>query len=118
MSKVKVSDIWAEDLLDWFESNVAGGGGDGAALIVCENYKEVATWFVDRWENKHGRKFFHPRDEEDNIVNYHDMNENYMFSNMEQNMFGGDYTFVVEGDCKFSRDNRDSCRVIKAAKTT
>ena len=104
MSKIKVSNIWAEDLFDWFESNVAGSGGDGAALIVCENYKEVAAWFIDRWEKKHGREFFHPRDEYGSVVNYHDMNENYMFSDTEHDMFGGDYIFVVEGDCKFGFD--------------
>lgn len=135
MSKITVNGIWAEDLFEWFDSNVSGSGGDGAALIVCKNYKEVAGWFVDWWAKKHNldekgnrhiilpsgkphviqygsQRFPHPRDEYDNIVNYHDMNENYMFSDTEHNMFSGDYTFVVTGECKFAFDKKDVARVI------
>lgn len=56
MSKIIVEDIWAEDLFEWFNSNIEASGGDGAALIVCENYKEVATWFVE-WRNTKYNKF-------------------------------------------------------------
>lgn len=119
MSKITVNGIWAEDLFSWFESNVASGGGDGAALIICENYKEVATWFVNAWETKHQRKFPHKREEYSHVVNYHDLNENYMFSDYtEHHTMQGDYTFVVVGDCKFAFDDLNSNRTIKAVKIT
>tara|TARA_R110000822_G_C15338795_1_gene495970 strand:+ start:30822 stop:31256 length:435 start_codon:yes stop_codon:yes gene_type:complete len=113
--KVRVSNIYAEDLFQWFYQHVGDSGGDGASVICCGNHKEVAEEFLDWWKKNHlpelkkrGRKsdeFFHPRHEYGEmgggeIVNFHDWNENYMFCNHEISLYHGDYSFVIEGDCK------------------
>jgi hypothetical protein len=109
-SIVKVDNIWMEDLFEWFLNHVCFSGGDGAAVIVCKNHREVADWFVEWWREKYlpGLKntsrqideFWHPRDEYDDIINFHDSNENFMFADRMIDLFYHDYTFVVTGDCK------------------
>ena len=137
MAKIIVENILAEDLFQWFESNINDSGGDGTGQIVCSNYKEVAFWFRDWWANKNGldekgdkhcevfgkphivhygeNRFPHPPDITENCINFHDWNENYIFTNDESDLGSvGDYTFVVKGDCVFAFDPRDKARVIKA----
>lgn len=106
---VKVSNIYGEHLFEWFEQCVLSSGGDGGSNIVCENYKDVATWFEEwvfkRWADK-GIKYFHPRDEYKDIVNYHDSNENFVFTNKTCAQSGffnweNEYEFIVEKDCRF-----------------
>jgi len=139
MSKIYVEDISAEDLFEWFDRSINQSGGDGAAVICRENYKEVSQWFVDWWADKNGldsdgnrvfsfhgekhtvkygkKRFPHERGEYDNFVNYHDSDENFMFTDKEIDLGHGDYTFVVLVDCRFKKwDSKLKDRVIKGVK--
>lgn len=110
MSTVIVKNIWAEDLFEWFTNHVTDSSGDGAAVIVCENYADTATWFDEWW--KENIKFpLHPLDiySFDNYYywNFHDDNENFIFTNdKDVALFDRDYIFIVEEDCKFSKKDR------------
>lgn len=108
-SIVKVNNIWAEDLFKWFYQHVGDSGGDGAAAIVCENYRECSEWFLDWFQEnvKHpeGMTFWHPKDETPGTINYHDNNENFIFTNdINSNLSSGEYVFIVEGNCQFAFD--------------
>ena len=125
MSKIFIENIWAEDLFKWFYENVTDSGGDGAAAIVCKNYKEVAGWFTEWWRkeirpkfenvNVQKRDFWHPKSETDNIINFHDANENFMFTNNASIfLHQGDYVFIVLEDCNFSFEPSNSSKKILA----
>lgn len=116
MSKIYLEEIWAEDIFKWYYESVTGEGGDGAACIVCKNYKQAAEWFIEWWTNKykseiisrgyHGLKdkeFLHPKDEYEGIINYHDANENFMFSQTPTKGFHGEYDFIIKKDCPFAK---------------
>ena len=122
-SIIKVSNVYMEDLFSWFYNHIMNSGGDGCGYIVCENYKETANWFVEWYQDfvlpswhhmltEEGKEniklnggFFHPKEETENTINFHDLNENFIFtSNMEFNSFAGDYIFMVCGDCRSYRD--------------
>ena len=47
MNIVKCSNIWTEDIFKWFYEHIIFSCGDGAAVIVCENYKEASESFID-----------------------------------------------------------------------
>lgn len=118
-SMIHVNNIWAEDLFQWFSNSIIRDGGDGAGIIICQNYQEVATWFEQWCKEKAGWGMGYPRNEYEvmgiRYVNYHDENENFMFSNKKEAIFRngwGDYSFLVVGDCKFGFDH--SGRIIKA----
>lgn len=104
VSIITVSNIYAEDLFKWFYEHIMDSCGDGAGLIVCKNYKETAQFFIEWFQQKYKRPFYHFPDELPCIINYHDNNENFMFSNMKLNIFDKDYTFIVKGVCKFGWD--------------
>lgn len=114
-SVVRVSDIWVDDLFEWFYHSVMNDCGDGAAVICCSNHEETAAKFVEWWrKNKmlkivhilpKDQEFFHPKSVHSltsggNVVNYHDANENFMFCDKELLLDFGDKSFIVEGDCK------------------
>ena len=115
-SIVYVENIWAEDLFKWFYEHIMDSCGDGSAVIVCENYAETADLFIQWWrknflgrenfkwfrENCPGKEFFHDRDECGDIINFHDDNESFMFSNNPNiNLFFHEYIFIVRKDCEF-----------------
>ena len=105
MSKVVVEDVWAEELFRWFTNHVNSSCGDGAGAIVCQNYKEAASIYQEWYLNEFGEDVRHPRDEYGSCVNFHDANENFIFTNdVNIRFFDGDYVFVVKKDCHFSGD--------------
>ncbi len=123
MSKVIIQNIWAEDLFKWFYNHVGDSGGDGAAAIVCENYKEVSEYFTEWWrkeirpnfsENVLKLDFWNPKDESDGYINYHDSNENFIFTNkLDIKLHDGDYIFVVLEDCKFAFEPPNCGKIIQ-----
>lgn len=115
MNTVKISNVHAEYLMEWFYYTVGEPRGDGAAVICCGNPRETADFFIKWWKDHYLGKmkymgykpddFFHPRDEYtwkngELIVNYHDSNENYMFCDSILDLGHGDVSFIVEGDCE------------------
>jgi hypothetical protein len=112
MSKVIVEGVWAEELFRWFTDHVDSSCGDGAGAIVCKNYKEAAKIYQDWYLEECGKPIWHPWHEYDDIVNFHDGNENFIFTN-DPNIFlhDGDYVFVVNKDCHFGGD-RDKKRTL------
>ena len=113
-SYVKLSNVYADYIMEWFYSTICQSGGDGAAVICCGNPEETADFFVVWWKKHYlptmklgGYKiseFWHPRDtyvtqKNETVVNYHDMNENFMFSNGIIDLDFGDVNFIVEEDC-------------------
>lgn len=111
---VKLANIWQESLFEMYTKHVWDSGGDGCGLILCGNPDETATLFEEWWKQN---KFYeddkikkivpmHPRSEHDGIINFHDNNENFVFSDRPIKMWLGDYTFVVETELKsYKRDN-------------
>ena len=103
MNIVKCSNIWTEDIFKWFYEHIIFSCGDGAAVIVCENYKEASESFIDWWKKEKNpnnlNSFYHNKSEYDQIINYHDSNESFMFSNKVIDLGFHDYTFVVKEDC-------------------
>ncbi len=89
MNRIEIYGTPMEHVFHMYYDYISEACGDGAALIVCENYKEASDLFIEWWTKNHrdqftwftnDRIFIHPRDEYENIVNYHDWNENFMFS--------------------------------------
>jgi hypothetical protein len=114
LSTVKVSNIYVEELFDWFLNHVGGSGGDGCGIIVCKNYEEVADWFIEWYKEKYNREFPHPKDiyENGNIINFHDDNENFLFTDdINIQNWEGDYIFIVEKDCKWGYKHKDHPRI-------
>jgi len=110
---VKVTNIWGEQLYDWFYHSVIDAGGDGDAALVCKNYKEVAERFYDAYL----KKFNHySRIEGENSINFTDMsNENFIFSNdPDIKMYGN--VFIVEKTCEMAcnpTNNPEKCFYIE-----
>ena len=104
ISKITVSNIYIEDLFQWFHDAIMDSCGDGCGTIVCENWKECSELFLTWWKEKYGRdKFYHEPDYTKNSVNFHDCNENFIFTDtIYEHNFDGDYVFVVTGECKTS----------------
>ena len=99
---IEVRNIWIEDLFEWFYNHVAASGGDGCGIIVCQNYKEAANYFIKWWEDKYSRSFIHPLDEYENIINFHDGNENFIFTNDDNAInWSHEYVFIVREDCEW-----------------
>lgn len=105
-------------------------------MICCDNPIETENKFIEWWKGKYLPEinvgiakinmarlvkgeapipkrtgFYHMRSEyvigDNLIVNYHDGNENYIFSNKVIDLDFGDVVFVIKGDCG-SYDNQDS----------
>lgn len=105
MSLIEVSNIYIEDLFEWFSSHIAESAGDGCGYIVCKNYREAADFYSKWFERKFGKSIPHPRDEYENVINYHDSNENFIFTDtIPENSFEYDYVFVVKDACKSARE--------------
>jgi hypothetical protein len=113
-SVVRVTNVWADYLMEWFYFTVTEPSGDGAAMICCGNPRETADYFVEWWKKKYlpqmkeaGYKkdeFFHEREETigghgELVVNFHDSNENFIFCDRVAYLPFGDISFVVEEDC-------------------
>lgn len=105
-SVVKISDVYAEYIMEWFYFSVIDSCGDGAAIICCGNPSETADFFMKWWTEKYkSRNFFHPKDEYNGIINFHDNNENFMFSDREIELDFGDISFIIEKDCKSAKED-------------
>jgi len=112
MSIVKCSGLWIEDIFAWFLKHVCDSGGDGAGAIVCSNYQEACDLFLKWFAMEHSESsrryesgFYHPREEYGNdrygnVINFHDDNENFLFSDTVLSLHDGDYVFVITGECK------------------
>ena len=113
MFKVIVRGIWAEDLFKWFYEHVLDSSGDGCGIIVCQNYQETANWFIDWFKDTYQKDFRHKPDTYGRCVNFHDNNENFIFTDDKDiHNWDGDYTFIVEDDCSFVHDIRGVSRKI------
>lgn len=114
-SRVIVDNIWLEYIMEWFHYSVTESCGDGAAIICCNNAEETADFFIKWWKDKYLPKmkqsgykrdeFYHPQDKYTGpngelIINYHDSNENFMFSDSVIDLGHGDVTFIINSDCK------------------
>ena len=105
-STIIVKNIWMEDLFEWFHNAINDSSGDGSGVIVCKNYIEASDFFIEWWKNKYIRKeFYHKKDTHDNIINYHDSNENFIFTNKPINLRFHDYNFLIEEDCESMENN-------------
>ena len=115
-SEVLVDNIWAEDLFRWFLGHIRDSGGDGSSLITCENYRDVCEWFREWYEKVYNDPFpsYLDRDECGECINYHDGNENFIFSNTSTGLGHHDYNFIVMGDCKFGWTVGFEDRVVKS----
>jgi hypothetical protein len=82
---LKMSDYRLSDLFQVFFDAVAGHGGDGWGVILCEDPQQMSREFEGWWSrgSKSRERFFQRlvKDEREGSVNYHDSNENFMFSN-------------------------------------
>jgi hypothetical protein len=108
-SVVEVKNIWAEDLFEWFCNHISSSSGDGAGIIICGNPDETSAWFIDWYNRKYNHNFPHLKDTYSDIINYHDDNENFMFTDNPNNnkLYWHDYIFIVTEDCFFaSKDKR------------
>lgn len=98
---IELHDVWMEDVFLWFIEHIGFSGGDGAAAIVCANYKEAAEYFL-QWHVTHYQKVFHyaAKHEEDGLINFHDCIENVIFTNkVDTKLWRGDYVFIIRSDC-------------------
>lgn len=102
-NKIEIYGIYAEDLFEWFLNHVENSCGDGCGLLVCKNYIETAEYFRDWYRQEKGGEFrYSPDKSVPGIVNYHDGNENFIFSNHWFPLFKGDYSFIVKENCSFA----------------
>jgi hypothetical protein len=117
MSKVILEDIYAEDLFRWFLDHVIFSGGDGAAAIVCANYEDAARYFIDWYHTEFDKPFWHVGDAYEHTINFHDENENFIFTNNSNIILHrGDYIFIVQQDCRFAKEPKGSTKTVKAIK--
>jgi len=104
MSEVLIYQVWAEQVFDWFYNSIVESGGDGAGAIVCynpeetsENFKEWAKQIKDFDLNYRDKDC---RNHDGKIyINYHDNNENWIFTNEYTQLFPHDIVFVIKEDC-------------------
>jgi len=108
-SVIRASGVWAETIFELFYRSVIKDGGDGAACIACSNIEETSEEFVNwyvasEWNNTESDTFFHPMKITEDYgvrrINFHDDNENFIFSINEALLFDGDLSIVIEGDCE------------------
>jgi len=100
--KIRTQGLCEEKLFAMFYALVSENCGDGCALIVSDDYKRLATAF-DKWMFK-CRRLAHDgleRDEYDGIINFHDANENFMFSASPMVDIGDDCKIFYERTCIF-----------------
>lgn len=103
MSKITIENIYADDVFEWFYNSVMSNGGDGAAFLVCNNYKEASDLFVEWYKLIYDKdEFFHIKTILDDKIYYHDNNENFVFTSIIPNhMYDKDYLFIIKEDCPF-----------------
>ncbi len=107
-SIVRVENIRADDLFDWFYLSMWKDSGDGFATLVCENYLEVAEWFEEWIKNKYpwGSEWL-PNKE---IFNQHEVvyvkgEESLLFTDrLPVDGMSGNYIFIVYGDCYLDKN--------------
>lgn len=96
-----ISNIYINDLFEWFLYSIVSSGGDGCGAIVCENYKETCDKFIEWYKNTRGRNlldYFELSGKDDTII-IHDSNESYIFSK-EYIDLDNEYTFIVKENCR------------------
>lgn len=131
MGKIIVENIYAEDLFEWFYNNIMDSGGDGCGAIICDNYQEVAEWFSEWSAFIHGYDLneYLIKEEENGFLNWHDSNENWIFTNRSDFNWTFDengeydqtyiddsynYIFIVKKDCVWAGERPKFDRVIRA----
>lgn len=104
-STVTVSNIWVEDLFQWFFDSVFGDGGDGAGAIVCKNYEEAAEFFLLWYGATYGKDFYLRPSKTKDMVHFHRDNESYIFTNNQcTKLWVGEYVFHVSSPCYSYKD--------------
>ena len=109
---VECSNIYMEDVFFWFYNHVMDSCGDGASVIICKNHIDASELFLKWFINKYHRKFWHPADMYDGIVNFHDSNENFIFANKLISLSPGDYTFLIKVDCPSYNTSKNRLKAI------
>ena len=106
---IRVNNIYLEDLFKWSYESVIRKGGDGASLIICQNYLDGAKYFkkwagarLDKWKTQ---KY-------DNSITIYSWAESFIFSNEMIGMPEGDYTFIIDSACYFGFGTPDPLRVL------
>lgn len=116
---VIIKNLFLEKLMKWFYESVKESGGDGAAIICCGNPAETADFFIEWWKKNHlpgMKKAGYKLDEYlagDGVltVNYHDLNENFMFCDKKTQLLYGDISFFIEEDCPDKSNTFKSIRL-------
>lgn len=100
--KIRTQGLCEEKLFAMFHALVSEDCGDGCALIVSDDYKKLANKF-DAWLQKYHltTRADLLRDEYDGIINFHDSNENFMFSASPMVEMGDDCKIFYERTCIF-----------------
>lgn len=111
-SIIKINNIFAEDIFEWFYNHIQSCGGDGSAAIVCFNYEEAAEFFLEWFRVYHlddyyflknkNQRFFYEKDKTEGCINFHDSNENFIFTDNKDIFLGsGYYVFEITENCEF-----------------
>lgn len=108
MSKIRTQGLCEEKLFAMFYALVSEDCGDGCALIVSDEYKKLADAF-SAWLSKchHAHHTGLDRDEYDGIINFHDTNENFMFSASPMVEMEDDCKIFYERECMFKRESHN-----------
>jgi hypothetical protein len=105
-----------EDVFKWFYNHVCDSSGDGTAALVCENYKDVSKYFIKWFEETYNKEFHHTDPTvSDGSINYHDNNENFIFTNKPEILYRYDYQFIILDDCVSCKSRRKyNCEIIES----
>lgn len=119
-SVLKVNNIWAEDLFEWFWETMYRDGGDGGSKLVCKNPQKVAEMF-EKWYKWHYKKgiTFERVDKSEHEIHWTSGQDFATISDDAgfMNPFH-EYTFIVEGDCVFGWTEELKNEVIEPADDT
>ena len=104
MAKVFIHNVHPHIVFEWFFSSIAEQGGDGVGVICCKNHEQAFEYFI-QWSNlkqynvlrckQVDRYTFNGAD----MVNIHDNNENFIFSNKEIDLGYDEISFIIAEDC-------------------
>lgn len=107
MSTIKISNIYAEDLFEWFLNHVFNPFGSGIGYIVCENYRDVAIWFKEWYEKMGGEASYLSSVVYEDGVSFRYYEYDCHFRGDSPVMLDHIYVFIVEGDCRFKNEMRE-----------
>jgi len=99
-SRIHLSHCSIYTLFDILYTVVGESGGDGSGAIVCDNPHEIAEEY-EKWvkrfpeHNKHYLPYM--KQVEDDSVNFHDSNENHIFTNDKDiRLFDDDFVITFD----------------------